>query len=283
MQKKDVFKQMTARGRHPDASNREIFLTGTPEELNWGYTLVTESDLDIGYVVASTLDNPHLPQEYKDNLLASYTDEEVRAYVYGEFVNLTAGRACKPFNRQKHVIKRNDLQDLIKHGHFFVGCDFNVDYMSASIGVDLNGYIHFFDRFRKSNSNTFEMAEWLRNKYPGLRHCYPDATGTARKTSSTKSDHQILKDAGFLIHTRPGNPPVKDRVNAWNRLLKDDRLTIDPVCIELIADCELMVWKNGGLDQTTDKARTHAFDSGSYPVYYRHPLMKRTVRSVEWS
>jgi len=282
IQKQDVFKQMTARIRHPEASQSELFFTGTAESLNWGHTLVNENKIDIGYVVSSTLDNPYLPQEYKDNLLASYTEEEIQAYVYGKFVNLTAGRVCKPFDREKHVIVRDDIEELKRNGHVFVGADFNVDYMSASIGVDLNGHIHYFDSFRKSNSNTFEMADWLRSKYPNLIHCYPDATGKARKTSSTKSDHQILRDAGFRIHSRKGNPPVKDRVNAFNRLLKDDRITINPKCKDLINDCELMVWNQGDLDQTTDKARTHAFDSASYPVFSMHPLVKRIAQSVAW-
>jgi len=281
MQKKDVFKQMTARIRHPEAIQSELFLTGTAEQLNWGYELINDQKIDIGYAVASTMDNPYLPQEYKDNLLASYTEEEIQAYVYGKFVNLTAGRACKPFDREKHVVKR-DVAELIKHGYFFVGADFNVDYMSANIGVDLNGHIHYFDRFRRSNSNTFEMADWLRSKYPTLRHCHPDSTGTARKTSSTKSDHQILRDKGFIIHTKH-NPPVKDRVNAWNRLLLQDRITIDPGCTELVADCELMVWKNGKLDQTTDPARTHAFDSASYMVHHKYPLVTRTGTSIAWN
>jgi len=282
VQKREVFKQMIARTRHPEATIHEGFLTGTAEELNWGYELINDQKIDIGYVVASTLDNPHLPQEYKDNLLASYTPEEIDAYVYGKFVNLTAGRACKPFDREKHVVKR-DVKELLENGQLFVSCDFNVDYMSANIGVDLNGHIHFFDKFRKSNSNTFEMADWLRAKHPNLRNCYPDATGTARKTSSTKSDHQILRDKGFVIHCKSGNPPVKERVNAWNRLLLQDRITIDPKCAELIADNELMVWKKGALDQITDPARTHAFDAASYMVIYKYPIIKRVGKSVEWN
>ena len=281
IQKKDVLKQMIARVRHPEASHREIFLTGTPEELNWGYELAFSDKIDIGCVTASTLDNQHLPDEYKKNLLASYSDEEIDAYVRGKFVNLTAGRACKPFDREKHVVKR-DLSDILKHGELFVGCDFNVDYMSASVGVDTNGHIHFFDKFRQSNSNTFEMADWLRAKYPNLRNCYPDATGSARKTSSTRSDHQILRDNGFIVYTK-SNPRQKDRVNAWNRLLLQDRITIDPKCSELIADNELMIWRKGLLDQITDPARTHAFDSASYLVYFKYPIIKQIARSVAWS
>jgi len=43
-----------------------------------------------------------------------------------------------------------------------------------------------------------------------------------------------------------------------------------------------MVWNQGDLDQTTDKARTHAFDSASYPIFSMHPLVKRIAQSVAW-
>jgi hypothetical protein len=280
IQSREVFDQMIARVRHPKAEKREIFLTGTPEQLNWGYEL-TNADIDIGIVVASTLDNPHLPQEYKDNLLAAYTEEQIDAYVHGKFVNLTQGRVCKTFSRDRHVGVRPDLDEMLKYGELFMGVDFNVDYMSGLVGVDVNGYVHFFDEFRMRNANTFELAEAARVKYPNLIHVYPDATGKARKTSSTKSDHQIMRDAGFVVHTKPANPPVKDRVNAWNRLLKDDRITIDPKCKYLIADNEMMVWKNGDLDQSgTNAERTHAFDAASYPVAYKYPIVKNTATSM---
>jgi|TARA_R100000093_G_scaffold45354_1_gene23523 phage terminase large subunit len=281
IQKKAVLQQMTARVRHPKASHREIFLTGTPEELNWGYSLATESSVDIGSVVASTLDNPHLPQEYKDNLLASYSPEEIQAYVHGKFVNLTAGRVCKDFDREKHVVHRTDLQTLIE-SDAFISADYNVDFMSGLCGVDLSGHVHFFDEFRLSNSNTFELSDAVRAKYPNIRNCYPDATGKARKTSSTKSDHQIMRDAGFVIHCKASNPPVKERVNAWNRLMRDGRITIDPKCKHLIADCELMTWKAGDLNKTSsDPARTHAFDAASYFVQMKHPI-RRVAKSVKW-
>ncbi len=63
IQKKEVFDQMIARVRHPEANHLEIFLTGTPEQLNWGYELSNRTDLDIGIVYGSTLDNLHLPEE----------------------------------------------------------------------------------------------------------------------------------------------------------------------------------------------------------------------------
>ena len=284
IQKRDVFNQMIARVRHPEAVHKEIGLTGTPEALNWGYEVAMndEGRYDIGVVVAPTTANRYLGEQYVQNLINSYTPEMIEAYVHGKFVNLTQGRVCKPFNRELHVTHLPDLDEVIKSNPVEFGIDFNVDRMSAEIYVDLNGHIHYFDEFRLKNSNTFEISEKIKEKYPGIK-CYPDATGSARKSSSTMSDHQILKDAGFIVYSHKGNPPVKDRVNAFNRLLKDNRITIEPGrCPYLVKDLEMMVWKNGDLDQTSDPERTHAFDGGSYPVAYKYPINKREVYQLQW-
>lgn len=119
------------------------------------------------------------------------------------------------------------------------------------------------------------MAEQVKSRYPQATICYPDATGKARKTSSTKSDHQILIDQGCEIRCQSTNPPVKERVNAFSRLVRDNRITVEKgKCPELVADCERMVWKSGDLDKTSDPARSHAFDAASYAIHYKHPLIK---------
>ena len=58
------------------------------------------------------------------------------------------------------------------------------------------------------------------------------------------------------------------------------RITIDPKCKQLIRDCEIMTWKNGDLDQTTDKSITHAFDAASYPVYTKYAITKGSLTQI---
>ena len=111
IQKREVFEQMIARVRHPEATKSQIFLTGTPEQLNWGFTLANDPKLDLGIIQASTLDNPHLPDDYKESLLQAYSEEQIDAYVHGKFVNLTQGRVYKDFDREKHVVERPDLKN----------------------------------------------------------------------------------------------------------------------------------------------------------------------------
>ena len=274
IQKREVFEQMTARVRHPEATQSEIFLTGTPEELNWGYQLVNDSRLDIGTVNASTLDNPHLPQDYKDSLLAAYSQEQIDAYVHGKFVNLTQGRVYKDFNRDKHVMKRET-----EGWEIGAGMDFNVDAMSCEIFAFTKKEIHVFDEIRLKNSGTYDMAEALNEKYPGIK-VMPDSTGSARKTSSSQSDHDIMRQAGFQILAPRKNPPVRDRVNAVNRLLREERITFTN-CPNLIMDMERNVWRNGDIDKR-DPEQSHASDAMGYAINWLFPIHERIATVKQW-
>ena len=274
IQKREVFEQMTARVRHPEATQSEIFLTGTPEELNWGYQLVNDSRLDIGTVNASTLDNPHLPQDYKDSLLAAYSQEQIDAYVHGKFVNLTQGRVYKDFNRDKHVMKRET-----EGWEIAAGQDYNVDANTVCIFAYTSKEIAVFDEIRLKNSGTYDMAEALKEKYPGIK-VMPDSTGSARKTSSSQSDHDIMRQAGFQVLAPRKNPPVRDRVNAVNRLLREERITFHN-CPNLIMDMERNVWRNGDIDKR-DPEQSHASDAMGYAINWLFPIHERIATVKQW-
>ena len=274
IQKREVFEQMTARVRHPEATQSEIFLTGTPEELNWGYQLVNDSKIDIGTVNASTLDNPHLPTDYKDSLLAAYSQEQIDAYVYGKFVNLTQGRVYKDFNRDKHVIKRET--DGWEIG---AGQDYNIDANTIIIFAYTKKEIHVFDEIRKKNAGTYDMAVALKEKYPDIR-VFPDSTGSARKTSASQSDHDIMKQAGFQILAPRKNPSVRDRVNAFNRLLREERITFSN-CPYLVMDMERNVWRSGDIDKR-DAEQTHAADAIGYAINWLFPIHERIAKVKMW-
>lgn len=275
IQKKEVLEQMLARLRVGEP--RELFLTGTPEELNWGYDIAMNDTnmYDVGVVKARTRDNIHLPKDYYETLYSAYTEEMRLAYLDGDFVNLKQGRAYKVFDREKHVIQRDVTGIEIE-----AGIDFNVDYMSAEIYANGNGWMHFIDEIRLSNSNSFELADKLHLKYPGIK-VYPDATGASRKTSSSKSDHNIFRDKGFNVIAKKSNPAVMDRVNAFNRMLIRDLLTIEPnKCPCLVKDLERNVFKSGDLDKMSDPALTHAGDAAGYAIAYKYKIGRVDVGSV---
>ena len=277
IQRHDVFKQAMARTRHPDAKLREIYFTGTAEELNWGYDIChNPGELDVSFVRGSTRENHYLPADYLASMLAGFSEEEIAAYIDGEFVNLTSGRAYKDFNRDL-IQKRTGLEQF----PIVVGMDFNINPLCAAIGRELTNGVHWEQEIVLRNATTYEMAAKLQTICPGAR-VYPDPAGSAGHTSSSRSDHQIFRDAGFQVIAKRKHPAVKDRVSAVNALLRNELMTVDPSCQFLIADLERVVWrKTGELDQVKDKDRTHMTDGVGYYVDYKFPVSRGFVGTIQ--
>ena len=278
IQKREVFEQMIARVRHPEATKRQIFLTGTPEQLNWGFTLANDSSIDIGVIQASTLDNPYLPDDYKQNLLQAYSEEQIDAYVHGKFVNLTQGRVYKDFDREKHVIERPDLKN--ENLPIGIAMDFNVDAMSSEVFYIGSNWIHVFDEIRLKNANTYDMVEELVKRYPEAK-IFPDSSGSARKSSAVASDHTIIRShPGYSISAPKANPPVRERVNSVNKLIRDDNFSCEN-CPNLIMDFERNVWHGGDVDKR-DSTQSHASDAIGYGINRLFPARRRIMQSVAW-
>lgn len=84
-----VAKNALARLRHPKAKLRQLAFTGTPEGLNWFYDWCQREDIVV--IKAKTTDNPFLPPDYIDELRKTMSEEEVKAYINGEFVRFEGG------------------------------------------------------------------------------------------------------------------------------------------------------------------------------------------------
>ena len=108
----------------------------------------------------------------------------------------------------------------------YIGLDFNIDPMSAVIAQKDGDRLYIIDEVVIFSSNTDEMADELRSRYP-VEHCiiYPDPAAVQRRTSAGgKTDISILQNYGFRVRHRPTHPFVKDRINAVNsRLQSSDR------------------------------------------------------------
>ena len=75
------------------------------------------------------------------------------------------------------------------------------------------------------------------------------------------------------LRVAKSNPPVKERVNLTNRVLKnangDSQVTIDPKCKELIQDFEEVCYKDNGnqIDKDRNRFRTHVSDALGYLLW----------------
>jgi hypothetical protein len=281
IQDEEVFHQLVARVRHPEATKREIMFAGTPEQLNWGYDLCVgdmSTKHDIAIVTASTRQNKALDSGYVHRLEGSFSAKAAMAFIEGQFINLADGMVYYAFSRENIVsIPTPEEAEL------GVGMDFNVNPMCGAIFWRTGSHMHFFDEVELENADTEYMCSYLNSKYGGrLRYAYPDATGSTRKTSAPggKSDHHFLRDAGFIIKARATNPKRRDRYNAVNGKLKSKAgfitLTIEPTCKKII---KYLTTYSYDLMNKQDEEMSHLLDAFSYPVAYLFPVDRDTVSS----
>ena len=233
-----------------------------PEWKSWQYT---------------TLDGGFVPEE-EIKKAKSMMDERAFKTEFLASFETTGNRAAYNFDRSIHVKKAEQISSNI-----FWSMDFNILGSVCLACEYTDGTIHFFDEIRLPNSNTQMMANEMKKVAPYIP-VYPDATGSARSTTSNRSDHQILRDNGFRVISKKANPSVIDRLNALNRMLKDAngkvRMTIDPKCTNLIKDLEQTQRTNDGRIDKRDEKRSHFLDACSYYIAYKHSLINRSPVSI---
>jgi phage terminase large subunit len=158
------------------------------------------------------------------------------------------------------------------------GIDFNVDPMSVCISVIENNVIYFIDEIVMNGSNTDEVCDEIKRRYPKSRIImYPDPAGKQRKTSAGgRTDISILQNAGFRVNVRNSHTPIRDRVNAVNAKLQNAKgistLFVDPKCKQVINSLERLVYKPGTSIIEKDGTHDHMADAVGYLVDFLYPL-----------
>lgn len=250
---------------------------------------------NVELVSASIYDNPHIPEQEIKRLESIYTPGSVNARIRlnGEWLpGISGSRAYTSFDRQIHVQSQPEVNP---RRPIMWTWDFNVEPMVSLVlqrdlvdGLPLYRVIR---EFVQDEGSIPDMCDIFRHFYP--QHyseviVYGDATGKGRSAQTSESDYTLIANAmrsyGVPIRFRipESNPPVGDRVNALNRILRDEngevRMQVDPSCRELIADLEQVLRdNNGGIKKTTNRkdpyvSRTHTSDALGYFVCYEEPV-----------
>jgi hypothetical protein len=290
----EIYRQMIARIRAPGAKHSELLLTGTPEELNWGYDLCMGELKDrhsVGVVHAGTWENKSLPKEYVERLRGAFDGKAGQAYVEGKFVNLADGMVYYGFDPGVNVVDFQPGPDthtingvtVPKGMEVCAGIDFNVNPMSAAVFVRAGSRIHFIDELELPNADTEFLCSVLRERYGDkIKDVYPDATGSARKTAAPggKSDFTYIRAAGFNINARHENPKRRDRYNAVNAALKPKegavRMTVASRCKKLIKYLSTYSYDN----MSKQEEMSHLLDAATYPIAYLMPVDKAAIGSA---
>lgn len=267
-----VFKNLLARLRKPGTMIKQLLMTGTPEQLGYGFELCEgdkAGELNPYVIVSTTMANKAQSADYVRDLIASYSEKEYRAYVLGEFVNLGSGIIYYAFDVKRNVVALGDPGDC----ELFVGMDFNVNPMTAVVGWIRMGHIHIFDEIRLPNSDTKAMCRELRQRYgERIRVVYPDPAGNQRQTNSGLiTDHMIIEDHGFRVEAPGRWIPRRDTETSVNASFypvdEPPRLSIHPSCRGLITDLQILTHEN----RNKLKNSTHSPDALKYLVWNIYP------------
>ena len=259
-------------GRLRSGNARQFAAASTPEGYRWLWQTFASDDAksrtDRRLIKMRTADNPHLPADFIERMQANYDPSLLKAYLDGEFVNLTTGAVYDRFDRSVHVI--SDLPDGTSDQPLRVGVDFNVGNMSAIITVRLGGELCVIDEISGAH-DTDALGHEIRRRYPDRRiYGYPDASGGNRSTNAAQTDIQILETYGISNQSPRANPPVRDRVAAVQAMMQNGkgqaRLKIHSSCRRLIECLELQCWNDKG-EPDKDAGHDHMNDALGYVVW----------------
>lgn len=269
-----VFRPMLA-----DRLGRALFI-GTPRGYNHAYDLYMRGqgeDPEWQSWQYTTLEGGNVPASEVEAAQRSMDARIFRQEFEASFETLQ-GRVYDNFSRDETVDE--SVVDIV-NAELLVGMDFNVDPMSCVLAVRAGDECHVLDALEVPTSNTDEVAAELRRRYPNryMVVC-PDPSGRARKTSAVVgvTDFTILQRYGFYVDAPRGAPPVVDRINAVQTMLKDAtgrrRLKIHPRAAKLIRALDGLTYKDDG-SRLPDKSGglDHITDALGYLVWQRFNLL----------
>lgn len=260
-----VFKKILGRNRQsdPKGSTNSLDLVSTPEGFNFLYNFaVKEGTEEKCLIKAKTIDNPFLPDDYISTLEAQYTEEELTAYINGEFCNLTSGTVYKSYKRHKY----NTTRTAYTSDTLYIGMDFNIEKMSAIVYVIDGGAMYAVDEIL-NKYDTDDLCRAIRELYPMNQiEINPDASCRSR-SSSGLSDYDILMQDkfDFIVNVRRKNPEITHRIRAVNKSFENGKLFVNlEKCPNLADALEQQSYKDGLPDKTS--GLDHVLDAAGYAV-----------------
>jgi hypothetical protein len=222
----------------------QICFASTPEgrKFIWNFFEKNGSE-DKKLYRADTRQNPFLQEGYVEDLLEKYPPHLVAAYVRGEFVNLETATVFSEYERINH---KSNVFHAEAGEVVLIGADFNVGKCSSIYAVMRNTpsgqIVNVFDEHIARD--TFSLAEYIKRKYAAhlarnMVIIYPDSSGSHASTSSTMSDHDILREIGAKVIAERRNPPVAETIAHVNGCFHKKQILInDATCGSLVETCE---------------------------------------------
>jgi len=320
----EAFRKLIGRIRRGKV--RQFVIVSTPEGYRAMYQIfvLENNPRDPKYkagqkrlIKARTYDNHHLPADYIERMESLYPGAHIKAYLNGEFTNLTQGSIYHEFSREL-----NKCDTVVRPGEdLHIGQDFNVgkqascvcvkrivmmpvagtaywDELSNSVQCEMEPVeqLHVVDEFF-GQLDTKATIKAIQDKYQpeGSQagddnyhtiHIYPDASGRNRKTNNAStSDIAMLEEAGFYVHAGASNPAVQDRILSMNSLINNARnlrrLLVNPTC-ETVTNCLERQVYNEKTGEPEKGKHDHMNDALGYVVNTLYPVLKPMHDDVDF-
>ena len=256
-----------------------VLFCGTPKGFNWFKDLYDQGqkqDPDWASFQFTTIEGGQVPES---EIAAAKRNLDTRTFLQEYEAKFQTYSGIVAYN-----FSDDNIVDWKPHPakYVLIGMDFNVSPMTATVmyqSADTKS-LHCVDEILIYSSNTNEMCEEIKNRYPDNNIVvFPDPAGVQRRSSANgKTDISILQNHGFKVLHRPRHPAVKDRINAMNSLLLnasgERRFFVDPKCKNLIQALQRYVYKQD--TQIPEKGKwDHIFDATTYAVEYLYPVTKK--------
>lgn len=236
-------------GRLRAGKRRQLGLFSTPEGFGLLYSMFVEEAgrKDRKLYKGRTADNPHLPPDYLESLLAEYPANLVKAYTEGEFVSMSSLSVYPDFDRKLNI---SDIDAPTENDTVWIGADFNVARCWLAVvirrGLDFHLIREHICRDTQAIIDLLlrDYAGWVAHKQ--LIFC-PDATAKNRNAQDASiSSIGMLKRAKIRLQYQDANPFVMDRVISLNALVLNGqgerRLRVHPSCKGMLRGLEQHVF-----------------------------------------
>lgn len=278
-----------------------VLITTTPRDIP--LLLEIEELPDTVVVIGSTYENRgNLSPTFFSKTVAAYEGTRVgRREIHAEYVGLTEGRVYASFSKSLFPAGNIDPSVVDNGAELYVGQDFNVEPMASVVCQKVADECHVLASIEIDTSNTDEVCEELRSRYPGEKGkprriiMNPDPAGNQRHTNAPvgETDFTIIRRHGIVIHAPSSHPLVVDRVNNTEAMLLQGtrrRVRIHPSCTALIralAGLTYKAEKQPGPDGRTqytsirDKGSglDHICDALDYHLWQEHNVLTAPAHS----
>jgi phage terminase large subunit len=247
--------EMVLRPALSDQGGPAWFIT-TPAGLNWFHDLWEQAQDQPDWQTFSytTVQGGNVAEEEIEAARRTLDERTFRQEYLASFETLS-GRVYPNFSDDNIS---EDISD--KGGEIYWGTDFNVSIMAGVLGSRVGDTLHIWDEVSVNQSNTDEVCAMLKQRFPDRKIvAYPDPTGSARKTSSAgRTDHDIIRRAGFGCVSPKAPWAVKDKINATNWMIRTAdghlKLFVHPRCKHTIKALKNVTYKQGAEDYVIDKS-----------------------------